>query len=143
MGPLRRRLITTAALTLLAGPAFSGICETHRPDWSPQDGSITEIGELFHMFTSIPGLAILGAFTLGLTRGRTLDWLLAAFLPVVIGVALAVGGTGEDTLAMIAEGCAGPSGLSVTVCIVLALIACVQSLRSYRSGSGNTSDTGQ
>ena len=132
MGPLRRGL-SAAALSLLASPALANVCETHRPDWSPQDGPVSAIGELFHMFTTLPGLAILGAFVLALTRGRPLDWLLASFLPVVVGAALAYGETGDTTIAMQQQGCAGPSVLSVTACILLALVAAFQSLRLHRS----------
>jgi len=132
MGSLRRGL-SAASLWLLASPALAEVCETHRPDWSSQDGPVSGLGEALHLFTSLPGLAILGAFVLALTRGRPLDWLLASFLPVVVGAALAYGATGEITLAMQQEGCAGPAGLSVTICILLALAAVFQSLRLRRS----------
>lgn len=132
MGPVRRGLIAVA-ITLQASPAFAGACATHRPDWSPQDGPVSGLGEALHLMTSLPGLAMLGAFVLALTRGRPLDWLLASFLPVVVGAALAYGATGDMTLAMQHEGCAGPAGPSVTICILLALVAAVQSLRLRRS----------
>lgn len=128
MGPVRRRL-SLGAVLLMPSAAMADVCATHRPDWLPGDGAVSAIGEAFHLFTSIPGLAILGAFVLALTRGKRLDWLLTAFLPLVIGVALAVGGTGDITRAMQAEGCAGPAGLSVTLCILLALVGTWQSLR--------------
>lgn len=123
MGSFRRRISLFSLLMLTASPAMAEVCGAQRPDWIPSDGAVSSVGEALYLFTSLPGLAILGAFVLALTRGTTLDWLLASFLPVVVGISVAVGATGDTNVAAQAEGCAGPPGLSVTLCIALAATA--------------------
>lgn len=131
MGPFRGRLIITAGLLLFsASPALAAVCDQQRPDWQPSDGPVSAFGELLHLATSLPGLAIAGAFVLALTRGGKWDWPVATTLPAIIAIASYVGANSTINRAAVEEGCAGPAGLSVGLCLLLSAIAGWQSYRT-------------
>ncbi len=118
MGPVRRGLI---ALLLSGSPALAEVCDQERPGWHPQDGPASGLDEVLFLATSLPGLGLLGALTLAVLVGGRLYWALTALFAGVIALALWLLRRAPDDImnAAIAEGCVGPQGLSIAVCVTI------------------------
>lgn len=116
------RLILLFAL--LPFPALAGVCNKERPDWSPALGAASGLDELVFLFTSLPGLGLLGALTLAALSAQKRYFAITAVFATLIGTALSLP-PDDLTRTAITEGCVGPQTLSITVCAVIALIALV------------------
>lgn len=110
------------ALLLLPARAAAQVCEVQRPDWSPEMGPATAADELLYLFTSLPGLGIIGALVLALLTRQKRYFAVAALFSALISAALHLQSTrpDADTRAAIAEGCVGDASAAV---LVTALIA--------------------
>ena len=127
MGPFRRQLILGPMIAALATPVWAEVCDKQRPEWNPADGQMTGFGEAYYLFTSLPGLAILGAVVLAATGGVRIYWLLAALFSGAVAAALVAvrnDPTGLTELARI-EGCVGPATIPVTICAAIAAVTLI------------------
>lgn len=133
MGPIRRRLGLCATLTLLPAQALAEVCDKERPLWSPADGPMSALDELFHLATTLPGLGIAGALTLALLSGTRLYWALTALFSAII--ALSLWAMQNDPLgltqAAMAEGCVGPQTLTIATCTVICAFALTALVRLH------------
>ncbi|WP_372613536.1 hypothetical protein [Aquicoccus sp.] len=125
----RRHLRLPLAGLLLALPVTAqadGVCETERPEWSPADGPMTGLDELFHIATTLPGLGIIGAFTLALLGGRSIYFAVAALFSGIVALGLwyesRIDPTGLHEAAR-SEGCVGDYTPTVWTLVALCLIA--------------------
>ncbi len=104
----------------------AGVCETERPEWSPADGPMTGLDELFHIATTLPGLGIIGAFTLALLGGRVIYFAVAALFSGIVALGLwyesRIDPTGLHAAARDA-GCVGDYDPAIWVLAVLCLVA--------------------
>ena len=112
-------------LALAPAPALADVCALERPDWDPSLGPATGLTELFFLFTSLPGLGILGALTLAALTGQKRYFVISAVFALVIGAALWINATQPDDLTRtaIAEGCVGPQTLPIVACAIIALVS--------------------
>jgi len=117
------RLLTF--LTLLPTQALAEVCDKQRPDWDPSQGPATGLDELVFLFTSLPGLGILGALTLAVLTGQKRYFTAATVFSALIGAALYIQATAPDaiTRAAIAEGCVGPQTIPVVTCMVITAVS--------------------
>lgn len=120
MGPVRRGLI--AAITLLPTSALAEVCDKERPDWVPSMGPATGVDELVFLFTSLPGLGIIGAVTLAVLSGQKRYFAISAVFAALIGAALMVP-PDAITSAAIVEGCVGPRTAPILACSLIAAIS--------------------
>ncbi len=119
MGPLRGGVI----LSLILFGAAAETCGTERPDWPPEVGTTSALGEAIHVLTAWPVLILIAALITAMTWRLT--WLAAPICCLFSGAAIvmaAPANTGIATLAG-ADRCTGPMGLSVALMAVLALVA--------------------
>lgn len=120
---ISRALHIGLALAILPSAALAEICDKERPYWSPADGPATGLDELFHIATTLPGLGILGAFTLALLTGRKLYFGVAALFSGIVCLGLWYESrSGLHALGR-AEGCVGDLTLTIWVLATLTLIA--------------------
>lgn len=119
MGPVRRRLITAAAL-LGPAPAWADACTTVRPGW---DGAeVTALGELLVMFQTPLVLILVLASALAVRLRHELGG-----VAVVVGWSIATymvtGWGNSDGLrqAAMAEGCVGSPALFITVAVAIGI----------------------
>ncbi|MDQ2090513.1 hypothetical protein [Marimonas arenosa] len=114
-----------ALLVLLPTHALADVCAQERPDWDPARGPATGLDELVFLFTSLPGLGILGAITLAVLTGQKRYFAISAVFATLIGAALYVQSTAPDDIrrTAIAEGCVGPQTIPIATCAVIALIS--------------------
>ena len=104
-------------------PAWAEVCDKERPDWVAANGPATGLDELFFLFTSLPGLGILGALTLAALTGQMRYFAISLVFSVLVGAGYWMNATQPDeiTRAAIAEGCVGPQALPLTALGVIAL----------------------
>ena len=125
-GCLFHLLLAGLLLALPGTVRAAGVCDTERPDWSPTDGPMTGLDELFHIATTLPGLGIIGAFTLALLGGRTIYFGVAALFSGIVALGLwyesRVDPTGLHAEAR-SVGCVGDYAPAIWVLAVLCLIA--------------------
>ncbi|MDZ7709438.1 MAG: hypothetical protein U5K36_04635 [Roseovarius sp.] len=123
-----RRLLPTAALTLLPAPALADACATLRPGW-PAGTQATEWTEALYHFSSVPALILLIATALTI-RFRSQWGGLAVTVFWSAFVALIVWGRfGDDPAGLrksaIEEGCLGSPTLFIAavtaICIATIL----------------------
>ena len=112
-------------LALLPTQALAQVCALERPDWRPENGPATSLDELAFLFTSLPGLGILGALMLAALTGQRRYFAISAVFATLVGAALTVQDSRPDslTIAAIAEGCVGPQTLPIAACVIIAAIS--------------------
>lgn len=129
MKPLARTTVTLTTLTtlttLLPTAALADVCAKQRPDWLADNGPATGLDELVFLFTSLPGLGILGAFTLAVLTAQKRYFAIAALFSSLIGIALYISATRPDDLTRtaITEGCVGPQTLPIAACVIIAAVS--------------------
>ncbi|MGH1424775.1 MAG: hypothetical protein ACRBBU_08605 [Pseudooceanicola sp.] len=113
-------------LSLIPFGAAAETCGTQRPDWAPEVGTTSALGEAIHVLTAWPVLILIAALITAMAWRLT--WLAAPICCLFSGAAIvmalpaAPANTGKAALAG-AERCTGPMGLSVALMAVLALVA--------------------
>ena len=116
--------MTRLALILALVPvqALADVCALERPDWRPENGPATALDELAFLFTSLPGLGIIGALTLAALTGQKRYFAISTVFAALVGAALTVQTSAPDslTLTAIAEGCVGPQTLAIAACAIIA-----------------------
>lgn len=112
----------TALFILLPTTALAEVCDKQRPDWAPEYGPATGLDELVFLFTSLPGLGILGALMLAVLTGQKRYFAIATVFAALVGAALSLP-PDELTRAAIAEGCVGPQTIAITTCAVIAVLS--------------------
>jgi len=114
-------------LALLPSAALAEVCDKERPDWNPAHGPATGLDELVFLFTSLPGLGMLGAITLAALTGQKRYFAITALFSALIGAAQWITVTAPDELtrAAISEGCVGPQTLPIAACAILTSTALV------------------
>lgn len=114
-----------AILTLMPSAALADVCARQRPDWRAEYGPATGLDELVFLFTSLPGLGILGAFTLAVLTAQKRYFAIAALFSALIGIALYISATNPDDLTRtaITEGCVGPQTLPIAACAIIAALS--------------------
>ena len=116
--------MTRLALILALVPvqALADVCALERPDWRPENGPATALDELAFLFTSLPGLGIIGALTLAALTGQKRYFAISTVFAALVGAALSVqtGAPDSLTLTAIAEGCVGPQTLAIAACAIIA-----------------------
>ncbi|MDU8927922.1 hypothetical protein RXV86_11055 [Alisedimentitalea sp. MJ-SS2] len=119
--------LVTFALILLPSVAWAGVCELERPDWVVENGPATGLEELFFLFTSLPGLGILGALTLAALTAQKRYFAISTAFAVLVGAGYWLNDTypDETTLAAIAEGCVGPQTLPIAACAMIAVTSVI------------------
>ncbi len=111
-----------ALLFLLPTAALAEVCDKQRPNWDPALGPATGLDELVFLFTSLPGLGILGALTLAALTGQKRYFAITALFSTLVGAALSLP-PDDLTLAAIAEGCVGPQTLPIATCAAIAALS--------------------
>jgi hypothetical protein len=116
---------SAAFFWLLPTAALAEVCDKERPDWAPALGPATGLDELVFLFTSLPGLGILGAFTLAVLTAQKRYFAITAVFATLVGAALWLTATAPDDLtrAAITEGCVGPQTLPIASCVVIAALS--------------------
>ena len=116
--------MTRLALILALVPvqALADVCALERPDWRPENGPATALDELAFLFTSLPGLGIIGALTLAALTGQKRYFAISTVFAALVGAALSVQTSAPDslTLTAIAEGCVGPQTFAIAACAIIA-----------------------
>ena len=116
--------MTRLALILALVPvqALADVCALERPDWRPENGPATALDELAFLFTSLPGLGIIGALTLAALTGQKRYFAISTVFAALVGAALTVQTSAPDslTLTAIAEGCVGPQTFAIAACAIIA-----------------------
>ena len=109
-------------LALVPVQALADVCALERPDWRPENGPATALDELAFLFTSLPGLGIIGALTLAALTGQKRYFAISTVFAALVGAALSVqtGAPDSLTLTAIAEGCVGPQTLAIAACAIIA-----------------------
>ena len=109
-------------LALVPVQALADVCALERPDWRPENGPATALDELAFLFTSLPGLGIIGALTLAALTGQKRYFAISTVFAALVGAALSVQTSAPDslTLTAIAEGCVGPQTLAIAACAIIA-----------------------
>ena len=109
-------------LALVPLQALADVCALERPDWRPENGPATALDELAFLFTSLPGLGIIGALTLAALTGQKRYFAISTVFAALVGAALSVQTSAPDslTLTAIAEGCVGPQTLAIAACAIIA-----------------------
>ena len=109
-------------LALVPLQALADVCALERPDWRPENGPATALDELAFLFTSLPGLGIIGALTLAALTGQKRYFAISTVFAALVGAALSVqtGAPDSLTLTAIAEGCVGPQTLAIAACAIIA-----------------------
>ena len=109
-------------LALVPVQALADVCALERPDWRPENGPATALDELAFLFTSLPGLGIIGALTLAALTGQKRYFAISTVFAAFVGAALSVqtGAPDSLTLTAIAEGCVGPQTLAIAACAIIA-----------------------
>ena len=109
-------------LALVPVQALADVCALERPDWRPENGPATALDELAFLFTSLPGLGIIGALTLAALTGQKRYFAISTVFAALVGAALSVQTSAPDslTLTAIAEGCVGPQTFAITACAIIA-----------------------
>ena len=119
--------MTRLALILALVPvqALADVCALERPDWRPENGPATALDELAFLFTSLPGLGIIGALTLAALTGQKRYFAISTVFAALVGAALSVQTSAPDslTLTAIAEGCVGPQTFAIAACAIIAGIS--------------------
>lgn len=130
MGPVRGRL-TTAAMTLLPGPALAEVCASLRPGWIADGGPVGAGAEAIYILSSFPGLVVLAFLAFGLARPNL--WISTACALPAFGLAGLLGITrrADSAAAAIAEGCIGPVW---PVVLLLVALGGVTLVRGWRRG---------
>lgn len=120
------RLITLA-LILLPGAAWAEVCDNERPDWVAANGPATGLDELIFLFSSLPGLGILGALVLAALTAQKRYFAITAVFATLIGTGYWLNATRPDeiTVAAVAEGCVGPQTLPIAACALIAITSVV------------------
>ena len=74
------------------------------------------------IFTSLPGLGIIGALTLAALTGQKRYFAISTVFAALVGAALSVQTSAPDslTLTAIAEGCVGPQTFAIAACAIIA-----------------------
>ncbi len=116
------RLIVLFAL--LPTSALAEVCDKERPDWSPALGPATGLDELVFLFTSLPGLGLLGALTLAALTAQKRYFAITALFAALIGTALSLP-PDDLTRTAITEGCVGPQTLPIIACATLTVTALI------------------
>lgn len=119
------RLLILSAFLVLPTTALAEVCVKQRPDWRADHGPATGLDELVFLFTSLPGLGILGAFTLAVLTAQKRYFAIAAVFSVLVGLGLYATAVAPDelTLAAIADGCVGPQTLPIAACAIIAALS--------------------
>ena len=109
-------------LALVPVQALADVCALERPDWRPENGPATALDELAFLFTSLPGLGIIGALTLAALTGQKRYFAISTVFAALVGAALTVQTSAPDslTLTAIAEGCVGPQTFAIAACAIIA-----------------------
>lgn len=109
-------------LALVPVQALADVCALERPDWRPENGPATALDELAFLFTSLPGLGIIGALTLAALTGQKRYFAISTVFAALVGAALSVQTSAPDslTLTAIAEGCVGPQTFAIAACAIIA-----------------------
>ncbi|MDQ2094036.1 hypothetical protein [Rhodalgimonas zhirmunskyi] len=129
----------TALLIFLPSTLMAEVCDKERPDWTPASGPATGLDEMLFLFTSLPGLGILGALILALLTRQKRYLAISALFSGLIATALYVSSTQPDALTQqaIAEGCVGPQGppvlASTLICAVSLALLALRWLREARA----------
>ena len=112
-------------LALVPVQALADVCALERPDWRPENGPATALDELAFLFTSLPGLGIIGALTLAALTGQKRYFAISTVFAALVGAALSVqtGAPDSLTLTAIAEGCVGPQTFAIAACAIIAGIS--------------------
>ena len=112
-------------LALVPVQALADVCALERPDWRPENGPATALDELAFLFTSLPGLGIIGALTLAALTGQKRYFAISTVFAALVGAALSVQTSAPDslTLTAIAEGCVGPQTFAIAACAIIAGIS--------------------
>lgn len=131
MGPFRRRLIGAAAFCLAPQLALAGVCEATRPYWNPEDGDATGMSEIIDLFTSVPGLGILGAILLGILTKTRVYSAIAALFAGIMGIAFWVLESDPNGVTQQAmdEGCIGPQGPVIITCMIITFMSVAAIIR--------------
>ena len=81
--------MTRLALFLALVPvrALADVCALERPDWRPENGPATALDELAFLFTSLPGLGIIGALTLAALTGQKRYFAISTVFAALVGAA--------------------------------------------------------
>ena len=108
-------------------PAWADVCAQERPGWVPENGPATGLDELVFLFTSLPGLGILGALMLAALTAQKRYFAISTIFAGVIGLVLWGYAANPDdiTRTAIAEGCVGPMTLPITACVMIAATSAV------------------
>ncbi len=113
-------------LAILPAPLLAEVCDKERPDWSRTQGPATGLDEMIFLFTSLPGLAILGALTLALLTRQKRYFAISALFSGLIATALwweaETDPTGLRAQAL-AEGCVGPQGPPILACALICAVS--------------------
>ena len=119
--------LVTFVFVLLPGAAWAGVCELQRPDWVADSGPATGLDELFFLFTSLPGLGILGALILAALTRQKRYFAISTVFAVLVGAGYWMNAARPDeaTQAAIAEGCVGPQTLPIAALAAIAVTSVV------------------
>jgi hypothetical protein len=138
MGPVRGRLIAAFALptVLIASPAAAQVCATLRPLWEAGAGPVGVLGEMAHVFGSIPGMTLLTLFALAMWRGWRPLLGLVSLAALGLATLLYIGAFSELRAQAVVEGCAGPVLPAAAVLAGMAVAAFVRFWRKLGAPRG-------
>ncbi|UYV37548.1 hypothetical protein N4R57_21940 [Rhodobacteraceae bacterium D3-12] len=119
--------VAATLIALFPTTALADVCAKQRPDWLADYGPATGLDELVFLFTSLPGLGILGAFTLAVLTAQKRYFAITALFSTLIGVALYISAAHPDDLTRtaITEGCVGPQTLPIAACVIIAAVSII------------------
>lgn len=132
--------VATVLGALWPSIAQAGVCAAERPDWTPADGPVSGLAELWLFFASPGGALLLVLGVILVLR----PWVWPGYAAIALCVVLTqiwaaelAGWLGGTALAAMQEGCQGNPSVKIGLAVVFALLAfwLVEIRRGKRDGA--------